>query len=219
MADQQTSYDRLFVVRVFFFVSLIMLANLAYVTLAYSFLIEKPFHTVLAKEREKFEGFLTPQLSDGVRFTGDKLYDGMFVKSGLEQKVYLELKEQNNKDVAGNVARRLKLFSSIIDNTFDYLLLLSYRTGFFGMAMSYFAFLILAVTVHGAVVRHRKRYEFGDTPIMMNLWARASLAYSIPITFFIWTIPHALNPAILGLSLTVCVFSLAIFVFSMPKIA
>lgn len=218
--EQQTPYDRLFLTRCFFFVALILLCNLLVVSVGYAFLWEKPFHTVLQAERSKFGGLLNHDLSERMRYNGDKLYDMTLVKSGVEGVVYGELDDTAKKaDAVAEAMQKVSLFDGMTDNGFDYALLLSYRFGFFTVLMGYFFFIVLALAIHGAVARHRKRYGYGDTPILMNLWARAMLAYAIPVTFLIWTLPLALGPMLLTLSLSCCILGLAIFAFSLPKVA
>lgn len=219
MAEQQTDYDRLVVTRIFFFVAVILLANIMIVVAAYTFWFEKPFFHVLKAERGYFETALNWELFETARYNGDKFYDTLFVRSGLEETAYEDLRNAEETDVAAKAIKQLKMFGTILDNLFDYGLLLSYRFGFFSVVMGYMGILITTVAVHGAIVRHRKRYGFGDTPILLNLWARAMLAYSLPITFLIWTLPVAMHPITLAVSLTVTVVSIAAFAFSLPKIA
>ncbi len=219
MDEPQSPYDKLYLWRVICFVALILLCNTMIVIAAYTFLWEKPFHTVLTAERAKFGGVLNYELHENMRYNGDKTYDVLFVKTGVEKTVYDELKNAREDDVAADAIKKLRMFDSIIDNVFDYLLLLSYRFGFFTVLFAYFACIVGALAVHGAVIRHRKRYGFGDTPILMNLWARSTLAYAIPFTFLVWTLPFAMSPIFLTLSLASCILGLAIFAFSLPKVA
>lgn len=218
MADMQSSYDKLFPTQVFFFVTLTMLVNVAIVTLAYSFMWEKPFAPVLQKEKGYFEKTISIEASTSTRFTGDSLYDAMFVDSGIERLAYANLKD-DPMDIAGQVLRQTSATGRILDNFFDYLLLLCHRFSFFLVTLAYLAFLLIAIALHAALIRHRKRYEFGDTPIMMNLWARASLSYAFPLTFLIWTLPLAVHPTLLLASVVACVAGMLLWAFSMPKIA
>lgn len=94
-----------------------------------------------------------------------------------------------------------------------------HRFSFFLTTLGYLAFLLVAIMVHAAVLRHRKRYEFGDTPILLNLWARSITRYAFPLTFVIWTLPFALHPAALLFSVIGCVLGMLIWALSMPKIA
>lgn len=219
MAEQQTDYDRLVVTRIFFFVAVILIANIMIVVAVYTFWLEKPFFHVLKTEKGYFETALNWELFETARYNGDKFYDTLFVRSGMEEVAYEDLRNAEETDVAADAIKQLKMFGTILDNLFDYGLLLSYRFGFFSVVMGYMGILITTVAVHGAIVRHRKRYGFGDTPILLNLWARAMLAYSLPATFLIWTLPVAMHPITLAVSLTVTVVSIAAFAFSLPKIA
>lgn len=218
MADMQSSYDKLFPTQVLFFVALTMLVNLTLVTLAYSFLWEKPFFPVLQIEKGFFERAISVEAATSTRFTGDSLYDTMFVDSGIERVAYANL-EDNPDDLAGQVLRKTTAAGRILDNLFDYLLLLCHRFSFFLSTLGYLGFLLVAMALHASVIRHRKRYEFGDTPILMNLWARSTLSYAFPITFLIWTLPFALHPTLLLASVVGCVGGMLFWAFSMPKIA
>lgn len=218
MADMQSSYDKLFPTQVLFFVALTMLVNLALVTLAYSFLWEQPFFPVLQKEKHYFEQTISVEAATATRFTGDSLYNTMFVDSGIERVAYASL-EDNPDDLAGQVLRKTTAAGRIFDNLFDYLLLLCHRFSFFLSTLGYLVFLLVAIAMHATVIRHRKRYEFGDTPILMNLWARSTLSYAFPVTFLIWTQPFAIHPALLLASIVGCVGGMLFWAFSMPKIA
>jgi hypothetical protein len=218
MAEPSSSYDKLFPTQVFFFVALVMLVNIAVVTLAYSFLLEEPFAPVLQKERDYFETSIGVDASTSMRFTGDSLYDTLFVDTGIERLAYSSL-DEDSSDIAGQVLLQSQATGRILDNLFDYLLLLCHRFSFFLVTLGYLAFLIIGILAHASIIRHRKRYEFGDTPILMNLWARSTLSYSLPITFLIWSLPMAMHPMFLISSVVACVFGMLFWSFSMPKIA
>ncbi len=217
--EQQSVYDRLFPVRLAMFIALILIVQLFIVMLFYTFLLEKPFHHVLTAEREQFSDALTPKLHNTMRFTGDKTYNTLFVNTQLESVAYNSLAVAQQDDDAIVSVKQLGMFGLMFDNLFDYGLLMSYRLGFLFVSMSFFGCLIGAAAVHGLVARHRKRYGFGDTALILNLWARSFVAYSIPVTFLIWTLPFTLNPAVLFVSLAVCAGCVAVFSFSLPKIA
>lgn len=201
------------------FIALILLVQLIIVTFFYTFLLEKPFHHVLTAEREEFSGALTSELHSTMRFTGDKTYNTFFVNTNLETVAYNSLAVAKHDDDAIVSIKQLTMFGLMFDNLFDYGLLLSYRLGFLFVSMSFFGCLIAAAAIHGLIARHRKRYGFGDTALILNLWARSFVAYSIPVTFLIWTLPFTLNPAVLFVSLAVCAGCVATFSFSLPKIA
>ncbi len=219
MAEQQSPYDQLMTTRVILFVALLLVINICIVLALYTFLWQDPFHHVLAAEKRAFGQTLSGNLQASMRFSGDRLYQLIFVDSGLERIAYEDLRRARGGDAATESIQQLRFFGTMLDNLFDYALLLSYRIGFLIIAMSYCACLILAVGVHGYVSRHRKRYGFGDTPLILNLWARTLLAYAIPIAFFIWTLPFALTPYVLMASLVLCVSGTGLFAFSLPKIA
>lgn len=221
MADgtSPSSYDGLFVIKALFFLALVLMCNLVAVTALYTFMLEKPFHQVLSKERAAFGHTLNSDLHETMRYSGDLFYDSFFVRTGIESVAYNNLLKSSENDVAGGAVKELKVFGHILDNLFDYFLLLSHRAGYLLVTMTYVGCLILAIGIHGGVIRHRKRYGFGDTPLLMNVWARATLAYSIPLTIIVWSLPFALNPYVLTGSLAFCVLGLAVFSFSLPKIA
>lgn len=221
MADgtQASAYDRLFITKCFFFLALVLMCNLALVTALYTLTWEAPFHRVLAKEKAAFGLSLNENLHQTMRFNGDKIYDTIFVRSGFEGLAYTSLREPDEADIAGSVVKDMKIFSRLLDNCFDYLLLVSHRAGYFVVSFTYVGSLVVGVAIHGAIIRHRKRYGFGDTPLLMNVWARTTIAYSIPLTIIIWSLPFALNPFILTISLSFCVLGVAVFAFSLPKIA
>lgn len=221
MADgtQASAYDRLFITKCFFFLAGVLMCNLAIVTALYTLTWEAPFHRVLAQEKAAFGLTLNENLHQTMRFNGDKIYDTIFVRTGLEGVVYKALRDPDEADIAGSVVKDMKIFSRLLDNIFDYLLLVSHRAGYFAVSFTYVGCLILGVVVHGAIIRHRKRYGFGDTPLLMNVWARTTLAYAIPITIITWSLPFAMNPYLLTLSLSFCVMGVAVFAFSLPKIA
>jgi hypothetical protein len=219
VAEQQSSYDQLMPTRVILFVALLLFVNICIVLALYTFLWQEPFHHVLAAEKRAFGETLSGTLQASMRVSGDRLYQFIFVDSGLERIAYDDLRRARSGDAAAEAIQRLRFFGTMLDNLFDYALLLSYRIGFLIIAMSYCACLILAVGMHGYVSRHRKRYGFGDTPLILNLWARTLLAYAIPITFFVWTLPFALNPYVLTASLALFVCGTGLFAFSLPKIA
>lgn len=218
MSEQQTSYDKLFPTQVFFFVALVMLINMAIVTLAYSFLWEEPFTRVLQREQAYLERTLSVDASTSARFTGDSLYDAMLVDTGIERVAYGSF-DSNADEIASKVLGQTQAAGRILDNLFDYILLLCHRFSFFLMTLAYIAFLVTAIFVHAVIIRQRKRYEFGDTPLLMNLWARSSLSYAIPLTFLIWSLPFALHPLVLIASIVACICGLLFWAFSMPKIA
>lgn len=201
------------------FIAMILIVQLIIVTLFYTFLLQKPFHHVLTAEREQFSHVLTPALHSTMRYTGDKTYNTLFVKTNLEEIAYnsVAIVEHHNDTFAP--LKQLTIFGRIFDNLFDYSLLLSYRLGFLFLSMSFFGCLIAAAVIHGLIARHRKRYEFGDTALILNLWARSFVAYSIPVTFLIWTLPFTLNPIVLFVSLAVSAGCVVAFSFSLPKIA
>lgn len=221
MADgtQASAYDRLFITKCFFFLALVLMCNLALVTALYTLTWEAPFHRVLAAEKEAFGLTLNENLHQTMRFNGDKIYDTVFVHSGMEGVAYNALREPDKADIAGSVVKDMKIFSRLLDNVFDYLLLISHRAGYFAVSLTYVGCLILGVAVHGAIIRHRKRYGFGDTPLLMNVWARTTLAYAIPVTIIIWSLPFAMNPYVMTFSLSFCVLGVAVFAFSLPKIS
>ena len=219
VAETQSDYDKLLPTKILFFVALILLINVSIVLVLYTFLWQEPFHLVLSAEKRAFGDTLSSNLHSTMRFNGDKLYSLAFIQTGLENLAYNDLRQAQATDVAAEAITQLRFFGTMLDNLFDYALLLSYRAGFLAVAMTYAFFLILAVGIHGFVIRHRKRYGFGDTPLILNLWARSLLAYILPITFFIWTLPFALNPYVLATSLAVSVCGTGVFAFSLPKIA
>jgi hypothetical protein len=217
-ADTSSPYDQLRPVRFFFFIALITVVNIGVVTFVYTFWLESPFSEVLAKEKANFNEALSKPLHENMMFTGDSLYDAVFVDTGVEKAAYSHIDDEMIDD-ATRAVMSLPAMGLILDNVFDYLLLVSYRFGFFTVNISYLICLFFALAFHGAVIRHRKRYGFGDTPLLMNVWARTMLIYSIPITMIIWAFPAALTPTILSLSLAFCVLGVSIFAFSLPKIA
>lgn len=219
MAESNTSYDQLMPTRAFFFIALILLINITIVIGAYPFLWQKPFSEVLAAERSFLSGSLSFDLANSVYVSGERLYGSLFIDPGVEKLFYGTFMGQQSDDIVSRAVADIPGFGQILDNLFDYMLLLCYRFGFFIMSMTYVIFLLAAVIVHGAITRHRKRYEFGDTPILMNLWARTSLSYAIPITFLIWSLPFAVHPLALAFSMLFCLVGMALFVFSMPKLA
>ncbi|RWR30559.1 DUF4400 domain-containing protein [Sinirhodobacter populi] len=217
--EPQSPYDTLFPTRVFFFIALIMLGNLIFVGTYYPFMSKEPFGRQMNVERERFETMLSPRLQERMRFNGDVVYDAMFVDTGVEKVSYNWLTKPTGNVPGSDKIMQIRIFGQMLNDLFDYLLTLTHRLGFFIVAMTYLAWFVVALTIHGVIVRHRKRYGFGDTPILMNLWARTLLAYAIPITFMIWTWPTSVHPMFLVISLVTCVGGLAIFAFSMPKIA
>ena len=221
MADgtSSSSYDQLTLVKWFFFLALVMMCNIGIVTALYTLSWETPFHRVLSKEKAAFGITLNETLHQSMRYNGDRIYDTLFVRSGAEGLAYKALSEPDEKDIAGAAVKDMKVFSRTLDNIFDYLLLLSHRAGYFAVSLAYVFCLILAVGIHGAIIRHRKRYGFGDTPLLMNVWARTTLAYAIPITIISWSLPFAINPYVLTLSLSACVLGITVFAVSLPNIA
>ena len=219
MAEQQSPYDQLLPTRMLLFVALLLFVNICIVLALYTFLWQDPFHHVLAAEKRAFGETLSSTLHASMRFNGDRLYHLLFVETRLEQMAYDDLRRARDDDPAAESVQKLQFLGTMLDNLFDYALLLSYRIGFLIIAMTYCASLILAVAIHGYVIRHRKRYGFGDTPLILNLWARTFLAYALPTAFFVWTLPFALNPTVLTASLALCVLGTGLFAFSLPKIA
>ena len=217
--ERRSIYDRLFPVRIAMFIMLILMFQAVIVTVVYTFMLEKPFHIVLADERKQLTDIMSPNLHTKMRYVGDKTYNFFFVNSHLESWAYSSLTVTEDDGAAIITVKQLPLFGQIFDNLFDYGLLLSHRIGFLFISMSFFGCLISAVAVHGAIARHRKRFGFGDTALVMNLWARSIVAYSIPATFLIWTLPLPLSPVTLFASLAVCAGCVAVFSFSLPKIA
>lgn len=218
MADMSTSYDRLFPSQVFFFVALVVIVNLAIVTLAYSFFWKTPFEPVLQNERVMFERAISVEADTSARSTGDTLYDALFVDSGIERMAYGD-PSSASLDPAGEALRASGLPGRVLDNLFDYLLLLCHRFSFLVTMLAWAGFLLGAMLVHALIVRQRKRHAFGDTPILLNLWARSTLTYAFPLAFLVWTLPFALHPAALLGSMAVCTGGVMIWSLSMPKIA
>ncbi len=217
--EQQTPYDRLLLTRIILFIALILLVNALMVTVFYTFYLEKPFHQVLTAERQAFGDILSSGLHQSMRYSGDRVYDIVFVSSNLERMAYDSLRAGATDDGATRAVKELRMFGRIFDDLFDYGLLLCYRLGFLLVTMTFLGCLIVAVAIHGAVLRHRKRYGFGDTALLLNLWARALTAWAIPVTFLIWTLPVALGPVTLSTSLALCTACMIAFSFSLPKIA
>lgn len=218
MADMSTTYDRLFPSQVVFFVALVIILNLGIVTLAYSFFWKMPFEPVLHSERILFERVISVEADTSARSTGDSLYDALFVGSGIERMAYGD-PAGASLDPAGEALRSSGLTGRLLDNLFDYLLLLCHRFGFLVMMLAWAGFLLGAMLVHALIVRQRKRHAFGDTPILLNLWARSTLAYAFPLSFLVWTLPFALHPAVLLGSMAICAGGVMIWSLSMPKIA
>jgi len=219
MADiaTQSDYDRLFVTKVFFFLCFVIFCNVALVAALYTLTWETSFHRVISREKAAFAETLNSDLHQTARYNGDLIYDTIFVRTGIERLAYRALREPDEIDIAGAAVKDLRIFSRLLDNTFDYFLLLSHRTGYLVVSMTYVVCLVIAVAIHGAIIRHRKRYGFGDTPILINVWARTTLAYALPLTVIAWSLPFAMDPYLLTVCIATCVLGVSVFAFSLPK--
>lgn len=110
-------------------------------------------------------------------------------------------------------------FGPLLDNIFDYLLLMSYRLSGVG-ALALVGLMISAVISSDALIRRRRRrYSFGDSAILVNIWSRGVFAVLLPAAVIVILLPVAIYPVVLLTTVAVLSVSLAAFLQSVPKIA
>lgn len=216
-ADYRHPYDDLALVKLLFFFLLVLMASVLALATIYPFYLEVPFREVLDNELALVHGFFGDDLTIRVLLRGDGLYDHVFVGTGVEAISYGAFlpAEQEGMERLKEMAR----FGAVLDNVFDYFLLLSYRIGSLLILGSVAAFFLLAVLGDGLVRRSVRRYSFGDSSVVVNIWARSFAGYALPIFAIVFFLPMSIHPAVIAVGLGVVALSISFFALTLPKLA
>lgn len=217
MFDERSPYDDLSIAKVILFFMLILMVNAIILVGVFPYGLDRHFvetmHGELAMMRKVYGDDLYLQLHLGA----DAIYQTVIVRSGFEQFVYGYYVEL--QDMTGAETRLAQIFaaSELVDNCFDYLLLLSYRLASI-LILGVVAFFLMANVVSlGLLRRQIQRYSFGDTTVLLNIWSRGLFSYAVPIFVIVVMLPMSLHPAVLMFSLGGLALAASAFIFALPK--
>jgi hypothetical protein len=218
MEDNRSPYDELTFVKVVFFFLMIFLVNFLVLAVIYPGFAEAPFRGELDEELAWMARFFGVDLFTRIRMRGDWLYDTALVGTGIERAIYDYFLNRPDMDATRGIWTAAR-FGPLLDNIFDYLLLMSYRLSGVG-ALALVGLMISAVISSDALIRRRRRrYSFGDSAILVNIWSRGVFAVMLPAAVIVILLPVAIYPVVLLTTVAVLSVSLAAFLQSVPKIA
>lgn len=216
--EQEHPYDRLSLVRVMFFLLTIALINIAVLSFFYPFQLQKPFLNQLHHEQQLMKSFFGSGIYGEIIARGDNFYDNIFVETTVEKVVYDSMIPQSSDDtVDGAVRKALGMSGAIIDNLFDYSLLISYRFSIMMIFGSVGLFMLIALIADGLIRRKKKQYGFGDSGVVANIYSRGLMFYFIPFMVIILFLPMSLHPMVLALALTILIAAFGLFFVTLPK--
>ena len=131
-------------------------------------LIERHTHEVIEREELLYVQWFGRSLTHQGRYNGDVLYDAALVNTGIEGAVYRFVMPEG-QGLAGEDQFATAWFGGgMVDELFDYLLLLCYRIGLTSLFLIFAGVIVCTLFAHAMVDRQRRRYVFGDTDIMHN---------------------------------------------------
>jgi len=217
-AERSHPYDNLTLVKIFFFLTIVLMFNLLFVFTVYPFYFEAPFRTVIDEELASMHRFFGDDLTVRLLIRGDAIYDAVFVRSGFESVAYdflLRRQEQEAMEVFKNIIG----LGTTMDNFFDYMLLISYRMTSLLILSSVAFFFLFAVIADGFVRRTMRRYSFGDSGVVVNIWSRGFAGYAIPLFVILFTFPVHLHPVVIVSGLSAMALSITVFALTLPKLA
>ena len=213
----QHPYDRHILARVFFFFALFLMIYATAVMTVYPFFLQQPFKPQLENEQVMMRNFLGQTIQANMEVRGDRFYDLIFVRSGIEAAVYDFVESKNTDPFTKEALRNFTVLERATDNLFDNFLLLSYRSSLIMLSLGYVGVAALCVFSHGLVIRHRRDYQFGDTPLFHNILARTAVSWSVPLFFIVIMLPFALHPAIVVSLFVFVTASIVAFALALPK--
>lgn len=202
--------------QIFFFVAVIMLQMFIAITL-YPYMTGRSLYSVIEEEAAGYEQAFGSSVQESSGAIGDHIYDTLFVNSGIEKFSY-ELMAPSETDLLGADKFKEKWFGgSILDTVFDYLLLMSHRFGYSMIFLLFGMIFIATLLAHAYIDRHRRRYEFGDKPIVVNAYARSFALLSVPLALIVGTLPVSLSPWIIMALVAASLSSTAFVIVALPK--
>lgn len=199
------------------FFSLFFMIYTCVVATVYPFYLQRPFSPQIEREQAMMRSFLGNEIQGEIELRGERLYDALFVSSGLETIAYDFVETKNTDPFTKDALRNVTIVERATDNFFDYLLLLNYRFSLIVLYIGFVSCAAICVFIHGLILRHRRDYRFGDTPIFMNMIARTAVAWSVPLFFIVIMFPMALHPAIILIMFVLVSISLVTFALALPK--
>lgn len=209
-------HDRLVLVRALFFLALVALINLVVLASLWPAVIGQPFRTALLHELSHWQTFCGPALHARASAWADQLYDRLVVIPGLERALYGWF--YSRPDLPGS--ERLwaaRDFGPMLDNLFDYLLLLCHRAATLALLTLLAGPTWLALAGDGLLRRARRRYGFGDSALLPALWSRAALQVLLPVATVVLLMPMALPPLLPVLAVLALWLALLLALLTLPK--
>ena len=218
MDDYRSPYDDLSFVKIVFFLALILLVNFLVLAVVYPGFGEAPFRGEVDEELGWMARFFGPEMAVSIQARGDRLYDAALVSTGIERGTYRYFLSRPDTDATREIWTAAR-FGPLLDNVFDYLLLLSYRLSGVGAQLTAGLVVALAVAADALTRRRRRRYAFGDAAILVNIWSRGLFAIALPAAVIVFLLPVAIYPVVMLLAVVVVSAVCVVFSLSLPKIA
>ncbi|PZQ48815.1 MAG: hypothetical protein DI556_13450 [Rhodovulum sulfidophilum] len=218
MEDYRSPYDDLSLVKVVFFLALILLVNFVVLAVVYPGLRDAPFRGELNEELEWMARFFGPHLSESIKRRGDWFYDTALVRTGIERGVYDYFLSRPDTDATREIWTAAR-FGPLLDNVFDYLLLMAYRLSGVGTQLTAGLIVALVIASDALTRRRRRRYAFGDAAILVSIWSRGVFAVLLPASVIVILLPVAIYPVVTLATVAVLSLTLTIFLLFLPKIA
>lgn len=201
----------------FFFVPAIMMLQMFIAITLYPYMTGRSLYSVIEQEASGYEENFGTSVQERSGAMGDKIYDTVFVVSGIERFSY-DFMAPSDVNVLGSDKFNEKWFGgSMLDTVFDYLLLMSHRLGYAMIFLLFGIIFIITLLAHAFIDRHRRRYEFGDNPIVVNAYARSFTLLSVPLALIVGTLPVALSPWIMMALVAASLSSTAFVIIALPK--
>lgn len=198
------------------FIPVIMVLQMTFTALLYPYFTGQHVYDLIEKEKASYVRVFGRSIAETMTNNGDAIYNTLFVKSGIEQIAYRTF--VGNADVLGSQKFQEVWFGgTILDNQFDFQLLLSYRLGF-GAIFSIFAVVfLLTLFCHVIIDRKRRRYSFGDAPLLLNSYARGISLAAMPLSFIAFSLPLPIHPFMLMVCVASCAVSMCLVLVFLPK--
>lgn len=187
------------------------------VAVALPHLIERHTYEVIEREELLYVQWFGRSLTHQGRYNGDVIYDAMLVNTGTESFVYRFVMPEGQSLPGEDQFAAAWFGGSMVDELFDYILLLCYRIGLTSLFLIFAGVILCTLFAHAMVDRHRRRYVFGDTDIVHNAYARTVTLVSLPLAFTVITLPITLSPLVVVALVSLCGSALSYLVLSLPK--
>lgn len=218
MEDYRSPYDDLSLVKVVFFVALVLLVNFLVLAVVYPGFGEAPFRAEVDEELAWARRFFGADLAREIQARGDWLYDTALVRTGIERGIYRYFLSRPDTDATREIWTAAR-FGPLLDNVFDYLLLMSYRVSAIGTQLTAGVVVALAIATDALIRRRRRRFAFGDAAILVNIWSRGLFAVLLPAAVIVILLPISIYPVVMLMPATVLVIVCVVFLLSLPKMA